>query len=294
MSIGILANYTHTHMNKYFSSKNLANALNAKLFPIGIKTIEKIDHLIIIGMRGLETYSKLNNKNFKSVAVIFSDTRFCIDYKWCNNYVIKNNIPVYAMPDLHNFLQCKYIPAYQTITCSNVIIEKPIDRVVICHSPGIKCSNNWKGTNQIGEIVNELSKEYKIEYKLLTGLSNEQCIKEKSSAHIFVDQLIKGNKFVDQKRFGGDILYNGGLGKSGIEGMCLKCCVITSMDEVETEPYFPFPPIVITDYDNFKDDLERIVCNIGYRNLFIEKQKKWVDRYCSPEFVAMNVLRHIL
>jgi hypothetical protein len=291
--IGIIASFTSTHMNKYFCSSNLSKALNAKLFLVGSKKVEGVDDLITIGMRGLETYSKLNNKNFKTVSVIFSDTMFCIKHKWCNDYVIENKIPVYAMPDLHDFLRCKYIPAYQIITCPNIIINKPIDRIIICHSPGIKGVPNWKGTNQIQEVINNLSKKYKIEYKLLIGLSNEQCIKEKSSAHIFIDQIIKGNKFVDQGRFGNDIPYKGGLGKSGIEGMCLGCCVITSMDEPKTEPYFPPPPIVVTDYNNFQNDLEKIIYNCDYRNLLIKKQKEWVDKYCSPEFVAMNVTRHI-
>jgi len=69
MSIGIL---TVKHW-KYFAAEHLSKALNAKLFSLTTKDID-VDHLIILGMRGLERYSKLKNKNFKSIAVIFSDT----------------------------------------------------------------------------------------------------------------------------------------------------------------------------------------------------------------------------
>jgi len=292
MNIGIIASHTPTHMNKYFASGNLAKALNAKLFNVGVKEAD-VDHLIVIGMRGLENYSRLDKKRFKSIAVIFSDTMFCIKHKWCNDYVIENNIPVYAMPDLHDYLRCPYIPAYQTISYPGMVIKKPSDRIVICHSPGIKGPFNWKGTNQIREVVNELSKKYNIEYKALENLPNDKCIEEKITAHIFIDQIVRNNRFVDQGRFGGEITYNGALGKSGIEGACLNCCVITSFICPNTEPYFPPPPVIDADYHTFKDVLEKTIVDTEYRNSKAKYQKEWVDKYCSPEFVTMNVTRHI-
>jgi len=293
MSIAILAAHTEDNKNKYFAAYNLSLALNATLYNVNERLIKE-DNLIIIGMRGLEHYKKIRNTIFKTKAVIFSDTNFCRYYKWCNEYVSEHNIFVYAMPDLHDFLFCKYVPAYQTITIPDIIIKKPDDRIVICHSPGtIKGKFNYKGTNQINEVVEKLSKKYVIEYKLLQGFSHEKCIKEKSTAHIFIDQIIKNNPFVDQNRFGNQIIYKGGLGKSGIEGMLLNCCVITSMDHPNTEPYFPPPPIIMTDYRDFELDLERAVCDINYRNKLVKKQKIWADKYCGPEFVSMNVTRHI-
>lgn len=303
MSIGILTPNILVP-NAYFAAEHLSKALNAELFGLTSSNLN-VDHLIIIGMRGLESYAKLKVKNFKSVSVIFSDTNFCNYYKWCNEYTHKNNIPVYAMPDLNDYCLHPYIPAYQTITLPEIKIIKPTDRIVICHSPGAKavkdkkCSKhielawNCKGTEQINAIIKELSKDYNIEYLLLQDLSWEKCIKAKSTAHIFIDQLTKNNPFINQARFGGKIHFNGALGKSGIEGMMAKCCTITTMDKHETEPYFPFPPVVLTDYLNFKDDLEILIKDVEYRNSLIEKQYAWAKKYCSPEFVAMNVTRHI-
>ena len=287
MSIGILAPH-----GKYFAAEHLARALNAKLFGLCTKELN-VEHLIIIGMRGLKRYKKLKEKNFKSVAVIFSDTNFCRHYKWCNEYTIKNNIKVYAMPDLNDYCLQKFIPVYHTITLPDIEIVKPDDRIVICHSPGKKAEYNIKGTREIGIVINELSKKYNIKYLMLQNLSWENCIKAKSTAHIFIDQLTKNNPFIDQERFGGEIKYKGALGKSGIEGMLLKCCTITTMDFHETAPFFPFPPVVLTDYFNFKADLEILINDVNYRNELIEKQYKWVEKYCSSEFVSMNVTRHI-
>lgn len=288
MSIAILAK-----SNKYFAAWHLAKALNTVIYGLNTKKIN-IDHLILIGMRALEWYSKYKEKNFKTVAVIFSDTNFCRHYLWCNNYVNKNNIYVYAMPDLEKYLECKYIPAYQTIILPEIDIEKPKDKIIICHSPGIKAKDNIKGTKQIKLIIDKLKDKYNyIEYLQLTNLSWEKCIKVKSKAHIFIDQLIKNNPHISQERFGNKITYNGALGKSGIEGMLLKCCTITTMDQPHTEPYFPPPPVLISDYLNFECDLEKLIINENYRNYYINKQYDWVKKYCNPKFVAKHITQHI-
>lgn len=285
--IGILAPH-----GKYFAAEHLSNALSATIYGLSVKEIKE-EHLIIIGMRALERYSKLKTKNFKSVAVIFSDTNFCKHYKWCNSYVKENNISVYAMPDLNDYLEVPYVPAYQTITIPSIEINKPTDRVVICHSPGKKAGSNVKGTKQITLLIKELSKKHNIEYKLLKNLSWEDCIREKSTAHIFIDQLVKDNPFIKQNTFGGEIKYHGALGKSGIEAMLLKCCVVTTMNVVKTESYFPFPPVLLTDYFSFYTDVEILISRVEYRNKIIENQFNWVNKYCSPKFVKMNVTRHI-
>jgi len=288
MSIGIL---TVKHW-KYFAAEHLSKALNAKLIGLTSKDFD-VDHLIILGMRGLERYAKLKNKNFKSVAVIYSDTNFCKYHKWCNEYTHKNKIPVYAMPDLDDYCFHPYVPAYQTIELPEIEIKKPANSIVICHSPGKKGAANIKGTKQIDVVIKELKKKYDIEYLLLQKLSWEDCIKVKSKAHIFIDQITKGNPYIPQNRFGGKIKYKGALGKSGIEGMLLKCCTITTMKRTETLPYFPFPPAILTDYLTFKGDLECLIKDSVYRNNVINDQYEWVKKYCSPEFVKVNVTRHI-
>jgi len=287
MSIGILVPH-----GKYFAADHLCRALSATMYGMKDKELTT-DHLIIIGMRALEKYSKLKDKSFKSVAVIFSDTNFCKHNKWCNDYVEKNDISVYAMPDLHDYLRVPYIPVYQTITLPDIQIDKPNDRIVICHSPGKKGYFNIKGTEQIDYVIKKLGKKYPIEYKVLKNESWGDCIKEKSRAHIFIDQLVKDNPYIDQIRFGGKIIYKGALGKSGIEAMMLKCCTVTTMDKPITEPYFPFPPVILTNYLEFKYDIERIITDGEHKRTHIEQQKEWVDKYCSPEFVSLHVTRHI-
>jgi len=197
------------------------------------------------------------------------------------------------MPDLHDYLRVPYTPAYQTMTLPYVEINKPNDRIVICHSPGKKGTLNIKGSRQIADVVKKFSKKLPVEYKVLTNLSWEECIKEKSRAHIFIDQLTKYNPYINQKRFGGEIIYKGALGKSGIEAMMLECCTVTTMDRPITEPHFPPPPVILTNYFSFEYDIERVITDISHKKSYIEQQKKWVDKYCSPEFVSQHLTRHI-
>jgi hypothetical protein len=286
-SIGILVPH-----EKYFAAGHLAKALNAPMFGLKDK-IAGIDHLIIIGAMALVMYSKLKKKIFKSVSVIFSDTNFCIHHKWCNEYAKENNIPVYAMPDLDDYLTVPYVPVYQTITIpDNIKIEKYTDKTTICHSPGAKAKYNYKGTKQIGKIIKKF-KKYNLRYSLLKNLSWEDCLAEKAKSHIFIDQMVMGNPRIPQKRFGGVVPYSGALGKSGIEAMLLKCCTITSAKEIRTEPYFPPPPAICVSFTEFYSMLKYAVDNVQLAMQDAEIQYAWAKKYCSPEFVVGNVTRHI-
>lgn len=276
----------------YFNKNYLGEVLNAVVYPLSAKSVLE-DHLLLLGYESLNWYSKLKTKNFKTVAVIFSDTLFCVNYQWCNEYAYNNNVFVYAMPDLKDYLFIPYVPAYQPIAYQGIKFEKPVNKIVICHSPqSKKYKENIKGSIEIEKAINELSKLYYVEYEVLRGLDYNECIKRKSKAHVFIDQLVKGNNHINQKRFG-EISYKGGLGKSGIEAMYLGCCTITTMDEPITEPYFPPPPVILTTFDTFVNDLERVVVDTEYRMATAAKQSEWVKKYCSPEFVIMNMKRHI-
>jgi len=290
-NIGIVVPSFYT--GNYFEKNSLAKALNATLYPLSVQKIEE-NNLMLIGYEGLDWYAKTNKKTYKTVAVIFCDTLFCTNYKWCNEYTNENNIFVYLMPDLQNYYYYDYVPVWQTIAIPDQItIEKPNDKILISHSPGHKFGANYKGSKEIGNIIKKLSKNYNIEYMCLTNYTWIDCIKQKSKAHIFIDQIVKNNPNINQKRFGGEIEYHGAIGQSGLEGMLLKCCTITSMNEPKTLPYFPPPPIINADYNTFEKELEKAISDNIYRNIMIEKQYEWVTMYCSPEFVRKNLTRHI-
>jgi hypothetical protein len=121
-----------------------------------------------------------------------------------------------------------------------------------------------------------------------------ECIKIKAKSHIFIDQVLKDNPKVYFKRWGNNgIKYPGALGKSGLEAMLTKCFTITGCEKLKTEPYFPEPPVLYTDYYSLYEDLELAIKNQPFRNEVIRNQFTWASIYLSPLFVKSNITRHI-
>jgi hypothetical protein len=298
---------------RYFAAGHLAMALGANLycyenrdtdFTDGKKAIrwngERIDcnHLMVVGCKALRLAAKYIERGaYKTVAVVFSDTKCCTDYIWWNQFVKKNNVAVYMMPDLAQYSQVPYVPCYQTLIMPNIEIKKA-DRLTICHSPNKK--GIWKGTPAIRRVIKELQKDYIFDYVEIIGKSWYESLEIKSRAHIFIDQLTYGNPEIPQKRFGGKITYNGALGKSGLEGMLLGCCTITGAKKVNTEPFFPTPPAIWRDkgevglrllltilFTDFPYGVKMFAVDVG------KQQQEWAQKYTSPEFVTANLTRHI-
>jgi hypothetical protein len=303
-SIAILAQSA-----KYFAAPYLAEAIGCDLYSIDgsqngffcggtqakrWQINSRIDcrHLIIIGTMALRAVAKQIERGwYESVAVIFSDTNCCHYRKWWNPFAVLNNVHVYAMPDLADYCECEWVPVYQTMTMPNVSRKKSNLNLVVCHSPGMK--GQFKGTKQIQKDLANLLPKYGCDYQELVDKPWADCIYTKASAHIFIDQLVYGNTHINQKRFGGEVAYRGAIGKSGLEGMLLKCAVITGCPRPTTAPYFPEPPVVFTAYNRFSDDLERLIADVEYRETVAEQQHAWALKYLSPEFVSKHVTRHI-
>lgn len=300
-----------TQSCKYFAAPFLAASLDADLYSIDhsqdnffdikheAKRFNKdigIDkeHLILIGARAvLFADAKLKLNKFKSVAIIFSDTNCArLESKWKKtiNKWIKKPV-IYAMPDLLQYCFEDTIPCFQTITLPKTNVSKPDDKIVISHSPGIK--EKYKGTKYIKSVVDLLKKKHNIEFNLITNDTWNECIKIKALSHIFIDQIVEGNNDIDQKRYRNEKLYRGALAKSGLEGMLLECCTITGCPQLVTEPYFPYPPVAYTDHKDFPDTLENLIEYKSQIETISKTQKKWADKYLSPQFVSKHLTRHI-
>lgn len=298
-----------TQSCKYFAAPFLADALNADLYTIDLSQndffgpvcpVKKFrrnqtiicDHLIVIGTRALQAaVTQISRKVFKTVAVIFSDTNCCVYRKWWNKFVKENGITVYAMPDLFNYCDDLPYPIYQIFKIPVLRVRKIPDVVTIAHSPGRKAI--YKGTARINEEILKLKEKYLINYIVSESDSWIDCLKVKAKSDIFIDQLIYGNPAIPQKRFGGERPYLGSLGKSGLEAMHFNCCVVTGGHVPTTEPYFPRPPAVYTTYNNFYDDIKKLVEETELRKALAAEQKVWAKDYLSYDFMSKYVTRHI-
>lgn len=293
-----------TKNSTYFAAPVLAQYLKCPLYVIynnennfmdgvqGIKfnNIINCDILIIIGYNALKAIESQLYK-YKKVVYIVSDSNSCRFYKTWNHIVEKNNIKVFVMPDKIDYCTNSFIPIYQALNISGGLNK--FNKFTITHSPRIKEKIYYKGTNQIQSIILELQNKYDFDFKIITGMSYKEAQEIKSKSHLFIDQLIFENKFINQSRWGGNIIYKGGLGKSGLEAMCMGVCTITSGEFFNTMPYFEPPPVLWTSYDSFYNDVKNIILNEELRNEYSIKQKTWCEKHILSDFMPNLLISNI-
>lgn len=294
-----------TDYSAFFAAPYLAEILDAKLYVIDVNfnnffgnnnVIQGIhcgentkninnDDLIIIGYEALKKIkSRIEKGDFKKVCYIISDTKSCINYLDWNSFIEKYKIDLYVMPDIKPYCKIQYKPIYQYIRINKELVSTKPERLLISHSPRSKGKLKTKGTEAVIENIKLLKKSFDFDFLLITGKNMDDCIREKSRSHIFIDQLVFKNPEVKKHNYWGSIEYTGALGKSGIEGMLLNCCVITGAEKPVTEPYFDTPPIIWSDYDKFYEDLKELIINSEKRNQIIHQQNQWLKGYYSKEF----------
>lgn len=252
------------------------------------------DNLFVVGavaLRGIAP--KIEAGHYKTVAIILCGSAFCRDYVWVNDFIKHNRVTVYCMSDKVPYLQHDYIPAFQALKIKEGVIVEKKSKLTIGHSPSNPQKAIHKGTPQILKTIEKLHKSYYFDFLLIQNMTMDECLKAKSSCHIFIDQLIHGNPHVPQDYFGGQIRYEGGLGKSGLEAMLLNSCVITGGVPADTKGYFPPPPITWTNLGNFYEDLKDLIVQGDKRDALTREQNVWATQYCSYEFARKHFTQHI-
>lgn len=262
---------------------------NIKIRGININT----DHLIVINTIALKQISFLiEQKKFKKVTLIVCDSNSTKTYKWWNDFVKKHNISVYVMPDLVPYCKgIEYKPIYHFMKINDNNINKNNDILLIGHGPSTLQKAKIKGSKQIENIINKLKSKYNnVDYIQIIGKKHGEGLKLKKQCHIFIDQLIYNNPYIDiTKHWDKIIPYKGGLGKSGLEAMHLKCCTLTGGLKYNTEPYFESPPIIWIDYNNIENELIKLLNNKNKINEIANNQYNWIKNYSTSKF-AKNYL----
>jgi hypothetical protein len=166
----------------------------------------------------------------RCVNIFWSGTPYRKFSKKYNKWVKDNNVTAYAMLDLMR-LGKNNLPLMQPYDV-NKLREirnnvKRSDNFIIGHSPGCKGRGNEKGTKMIQKVVSQIKKKYKnVKYEQIGNksgkkslLSHEDCIIKKAGCNVFIDQIASCK--------GGRKVY--GLGKSGIESICLGVPTISAL-----------------------------------------------------------------
>jgi hypothetical protein len=286
-----------TH-SKVFDMRNLANLKEA---------VKTADCIIVCGMMVFHIWNQMRrDKQFAGrlyestdafwadvpdgtkVIGVVSDSAI-LERDWSD--VLPRFDAIFAMPDLFDYVHHdKLYPALQVNTAFHAPHE-PRAKVVIGHSPGNKRANNRKGTNEISDVLGDLSQRYDFEFRVLSDMTHEECVTAKGDMDIFIDQLQDPphSTIMD-----GLPPFLGALGKSGQEAMCNGCATITSANLVSTEPYFPNPPVIIANRKAIlRYEVENLMRYPQYRYHKATEQYEWASKYLTPEFVSRYINRGI-
>jgi hypothetical protein len=248
--------------------------------PLGsTNNIPEAKHYIFAGSGILLRVDVSKLKGRKTV--IISDSHYLQNTAEIDKIIEDHEIEVFCMIDLWKFCKHEKKAYFQPFEPFEIDIKKN-EQITVCHSPSVKFSTNQKGSAQIGRAVDAVINKRDVNYLCITNDTWSEAVKKKSTAHIFVDQLVMSNHY-------SSIGYEGGIGKSGLEGMLLKCLTISCGTPIETD--IPAPPYVVA---NNVEELEEAI--LGFtdnkiaRNAMIKKQYSWAKKYTSPEMVAKRIL----
>ncbi|MFA6088647.1 MAG: hypothetical protein WC755_02170 [Candidatus Woesearchaeota archaeon] len=261
------------------------------------------DHLIVLGTSGFKRLGIINKfsrkKRWKTKSVIVGNGNLLRN----PNYWVKKFSKYdafYLMPDLYKYSNISFIPYYPPFDSSRVEhVDLNFDgKLNVSHSPGPKEGQIRKGTKKIEQVIASLSKKYDLTWNPIYNMSYIDCLKVKRNAHIFIDQIVKGNPVFNDKKmsktYRNKIHYNGGLAKSGLEAMGLGCVTITTADLANSEPYYTKPPVILTDYDKFENDLITLLENRDKMKELSKIQKEWATKYVGLEYSGKHFVRHIM
>lgn len=163
----------------------------------------------------------------------------------------------YDLLKLHPGLE--YIPI--PYDCESIPVKKGFNNVLtILHTPS---DPKAKGTHIIEQVLKKVAGERRFKYKILTGISHEQVLKEKAQADIAIEQV--GN-------FGGT-----GYGVNSLETLSMNIPTITEF----TPDYSDFlkgHPFVLANESSLYQKLIELIDNPGLLKKTAKKGRVWVQK----------------
>lgn len=161
-----------------------------------------------------------------------------------------------------------YLPL--RIDISRFVPNYPEDgkkKVVIVHAPS---KRSVKGTDYVLNAIEELKRQYDIEFILVENMTNDQAIEVYSKADIIVDQLLIGT-----------------YGVFACEAMALGKPVITYLSEEMIKDFPPELPVVSSSIYTIKDVLEELILDPSRRREIGTRGRIYVEKYHDFKKVAV-------
>jgi hypothetical protein len=252
--------------------------------PHNISNIPDADHYIFTGSGILLRIDSSKLKGRKTL--IISDSHYLQYTKEIDEIIERENMSVFCMVDLWDF--CKFekkvfIHPFLDFNSLGIKNNMKFDRFSICHSPYKKVETNQKGSSQIRSAVNKFSEEHPCNYFCISDKRWIESVDLKSKCHFFIDQISIGNHY-------SHIGYQGGIGKSGLEGMLLKCLTFSAGVKMNADiPEAPF--IQVENQDDLYDKLLYYKNNTDEAQTLIQKQYEWAKKYTNADYVAYKIMK---
>jgi len=141
--------------------------------------------------------------------------------------------------------------------------------ITIVHSPGSPSKYKQKGSAIIQQVITHLQPKHNFTYACLMRFPHEQCLREKTKAHIFIDKLPSS--------------YSCGIGKSGLEAMAAGSVLVSAVHGSPTQVYFDDPPVFkVTSEINLMHVLTHLLTCGNLKELG-QKSRAWIEKYWGLE-----------
>jgi hypothetical protein len=248
--------------------------------PFGLNNIPEADHYIFAGSGIMTRIDVSLLKGRKSV--IITDSHYLRDTATIDSIIQNNNIEVHCMIDLWKFCKLPNKKAYfHPFLDLNVPIVKN-ETPTLCHSPYSKHKQSLKGTAHIERAVKILQCETTLNTDFIVDATWEECLERKAKANFFIDQLCI-------RSHSDNLDYVGGIGKSGLEGMLLKCLTFSSGEHIVTDIGFP-PYEIVNTVEMFIFKMQNLLGSESMRLGLVEKQYEWAKKNTAPNYVVGRIL----
>jgi len=144
--------------------------------------------------------------------------------------------------------------------------------VIIAHAPSAPVA---KGTKYVLRAVENLRKEYKIEFVLIQNMPLPLALKTIRDCDIYVDQMIWGGYAVTSQ-----------------QAMALGKPIVCYLKPVLSENLYPEDiPVVHATVDNLEDKLAELIRNPHLRHDLGKRSRQYVEKYHDHILVAEKLMR---
>jgi len=171
--------------------------------------------------------------------------------------------PVFLLPNLIPLASVPVVPLHHPMP---VMKSNHGDGVVIMHSPGRDGKAQQKGTAAIEQVLARFM-DYEFTYTRIMYKTLAECLKLKSQAHIFIDQLPPPG-------------IPSGVGRSGLEALAFGSATFSAMyDPACVDGYFDPPPVLaIRDSATLAGGLRSLLDYPRKRERAGQRGVEWVRR----------------